>query len=67
MKREVAMYFNLSAKIERLYYKAACVNRFYYCRICEDLVLVELRPTGVYRSCDQCKRCQITIKSESTS
>lgn len=59
--------YNMSLFVERLFYKVGYVSKFFYCRVCEDLVLVELRPTGVYRSCDKCKACGITIKPESTS
>lgn len=56
------MYYNLSVRTERLFYKALNVYKYYYCDIASDLILVELRPTGVYRSCDKCKACKIKIE-----
>ncbi len=65
-KKAVAMY-DKSVRIEQMFYRASCVYKYFFCKKIEDLVLFEIRPAGVYRSCDKCKKCEITVWPKSSA
>ena len=58
------MSYYWSCKTERVNYKASCIKKFYYCSKADDIIQMDITPSGMYRDCEKCKSCSITDTSE---